>query len=72
MMGKSLGIPMGLRCKQSWGTPLTNLRDHKAYKIQKSWLWLLSVPSKPTQSDLNITKLWHGLVTNELLVLEAQ
>ena len=32
MMGKSLGIPMGLRCKQSWGTPLTNLRDHKAYK----------------------------------------
>ena len=32
MMSKSLGIPMGLRCKQSWGTTLTNLRDHKAYK----------------------------------------
>ena len=33
-IGKSLGIPMGLRCKQGWDTPQTNLRDHKAYQIQ--------------------------------------
>ena len=33
---------------------------------------VMSVPSAPTQSGLNITKLWHGFVTNELLVIEEQ
>ena len=61
MMGKSLGTPMGLRCKQSWGTQLTNLLA-----------MVMSVPSTPTQSSLDITKLWNGLVTNELIVLEEQ